>query len=227
MRTVVISLGGSIVAPDGVDVEFLKKFKTSIDLFLKENSDVRIIFVVGGGAPARNYQNSIKNMLGKVSADNLDWIGIRATHLNAEIIRCLFDVKDNLVVNPSDDNITFTGRVLVAGGWKPGFSTDTDSVYLAKRFNANMVINLSNTKGVYTSDPRKDKNAKFVEKISWKDFIDIVGKTWDPGLNVPFDPIASDFANKNGISVVCADGKDIDNTISILKNSTFIGTLIS
>ena len=124
------------------------------------------------------------------------------------------------------ENLQFTGRVLIAGGWKPGFSTDTDAVYLARRFGANRVINLSNIRKVYTDDPKKNPEAKPIDSISWKDFRKIVGDEWVPGKNTPFDPIASRLAEEAGIQVICAEGHSIENTIAILEGKPFEGTTI-
>ena len=54
----------------------------------------------------------------------------------------------------------------------------------------------------------------------------MVGYEWKPGLNAPFDPIASGLAEEAGLSVICADGRNISNTIAILKDEEFEGTVI-
>jgi len=54
----------------------------------------------------------------------------------------------------------------------------------------------------------------------------MVGSTWTPGANLPFDPIASARAEAADIRVICAAGKDLDNVFRILDGKTFIGTLI-
>ena len=121
----------------------------------------------------------------------------------------------------------FTGRILVAAGWKPGFSTDTDAVYLAEQFNADTVVNLSNIEKVYTDDPRKNPDAKPIDSISWTDFRKMVGDEWVPGKNCPFDPIASKKAQELGLKVICAAGKNISNLESILNEKDYIGTTIA
>ena len=133
---------------------------------------------------------------------------------------------DEAVVTDPTAEIEFSSRVLIASGWKPGFSSDTDAVYLAKRFGAKKVINLSNIAKVYTADPKIDPSATPIDSISWEDFRIMVGDTWVPGKNVPFDPIASKEAASLGLTVVCADGRNIENTLHILKNEDFVGTVI-
>jgi len=224
----VISLGGSIVAPDNVDVEFLKKFVTLIRSFLEADSNRHFIFVVGGGAPARRYQNAYREITeNNIKNEEADWVGIMATRLNAQLVKALMSewCAQEVVTNPCEVE-PLTGRVLVAAGWKPGFSTDYDAVLLAERFGADMVINLSNIEKVYTADPKKNPDAHPIDKISWKDFRAIVGDEWIPGKNVPFDPVASRHSEKIGLKVICAGGKDLENLGKILRGEAFIGTEI-
>jgi len=224
----VISLGGSIVAPAGVDVDFVKKFFDLIRSFIEGDSNRRFIFVVGGGGPARSWQNAYR----EISGDNLkdeeaDWIGIMATRLNAQLIKAIMSewCNQEVVTNPLEVD-PLTSNVLVAAGWKPGFSTDYDAVLLAERFGADMVINLSNIEKVFTADPKIDPNARPIDKISWADFRSMVGDEWIPGKNVPFDPIASRHAQKIGLKVICAGGKNLENLKKILNGEDFIGTTI-
>ena len=175
----VISLGGSIIAPDKFDSSFLSSFYTEMKKYLDEDRTRKLIFVCGGGAPARIYQNALRDVRKDCSSSEQDWLGIRATHLNGSLVRAIFSeyVTDELVTDPTADDISFSSQVLVAAGWKPGFSTDTDAVYLARRFNAGTVINLSNIAKVYTDDPRKNPDAEPLDDISWDDFIAMVGTT--------------------------------------------------
>ena len=48
----------------------------------------------------------------------------------------------------------------------------------------------------------------------------------EPGKNTPFDPIASKGAQQEGITVICAGGRDIENTRAILEGKPFKGTKI-
>ena len=227
MDTKVLSLGGSIIVPDDVDYVFLGKFRDAIESYLEKDGERRLIIVTGGGATARKYQDAAKKANKDIGNDELDWMGIRATHLNASLVKGIFgELAPDPIVTDMEGEIEFSGRILIAGGWKPGFSTDTDAVYLARRFNASKVINLSNIKKVYTDDPRKNPEAKPIDSISWKDFRKIVGDEWVPGKNTPFDPIASRLAEEAGIQVICAEGHSIENTIAILEGKPFEGTTI-
>jgi uridylate kinase len=223
----VISLGGSIVAPDTVDEVFLKNFVALIRQFLAEEGERRFILVVGGGAPARVYQNAYRNISRTPEDREADWIGIMATRLNAQLVRALMSewCPQEVVTDPTRAD-AMAGRVLVAAGWKPGFSSDNDAVLLAERFGAGSVINLSNIKQVYTDDPQKNRDAKPIDRISWPDFRALVGDEWKPGKNVPFDPVASRRAAELGLKVICAAGRDLENLEKILRGAPFLGTTI-
>jgi uridylate kinase len=223
----VISLGGSIVVPDGIDVDFLKNFVSLVQSFIKSEPERRFIFVVGGGGPARRYQNACREINSKIKDEEADWIGIMATRLNAQLLKTAMGELCNqeVVTNPMEVS-PLTGRVMVAAGWKPGFSTDYDAVLLAERFKADSVINLSNIEKVHTADPKTDPNARPIDKISWPEFREMIGDDWVPGKNVPFDPVASRHAEKIGLKVICAFGKNTENLKKILQGEPFTGTII-
>jgi len=213
-----------------VDIEFVKSFVDLIKSFTGKESDRYFIFVVGGGNPARTYQNAYRQITCKNSGttdEQADWIGIMATRLNAQLVKAVMGelCNQDVVINPSEVD-PMTSHVLVAAGWKPGFSTDYVSVILAERFGADMVINLSNIEKVYTADPKKDPNAVPIDKITWAEFRSMIGDEWVPGKNVPFDPIASRHAEKINLKVITAGGKNLENLKNILNGNEFIGTII-
>ena len=63
MITKVLSVGGSIIAPDKPDVSLLKNFTSMAISWLKANEDSRLILVAGGGGPARTYQKRLPVVL--------------------------------------------------------------------------------------------------------------------------------------------------------------------
>ena len=227
MKTKVLSLGGSIVAPEFPDAQFVAEFVLTVSAFLEKNEDSRLILVVGGGGPARIYQNALRKIVPNTTSDSADWVGIMATRLNAQFVKASFAelCTDDVVTDPTAQ-IDFRGRILVAAGWKPGFSTDNDAVLLAQKFGADTVVNLSNIEKVFTDDPKKNPDAKPLDKITWSDFRKMVGDEWNPGKNCPFDPIASRKAQELGLKVICALGRDIKNTLAILEERDFTGTTI-
>lgn len=220
----VISLGGSLINPGEIDAAFLKSFKALIDSYVKKRC--RFILITGGGRPARAYQSALTGTT-KPSKDDLDWMGIFATRLNAQLVRLMFGkLAHKSIIEDPNITVNFKEKILVAGGWMPGRSTDDDAVRLAKVYGAQTIINLSNIDYVYTKDPRKFKDAQKIESISWKDLQKIIGTKWTPGANTPFDPIAAKFANQHKLSVVIANGKNLQNLKNILDGKKIQGTVV-
>ncbi len=222
---IIVSLGGSLIVPEEIDIEFLKEFR---ELILKHTKlGKKFIIITGGGKTARRYQKAAAE-ISQLNEEDLDWIGIHGTRLNAHLLRTIFrDVAHPVRVKNPTKKEKFKEPVLVAAGWKPGCSTDFDAVLLAKTYNAKKLVNLTNIEYVYDKDPKKFKDAKPVEKISWADFRKIVGDEWDPGLNMPFDPVASKEAQKLGLEVAIMKGSDLKNFEAYINNEKFKGTVIS
>jgi len=231
-KTIVISLGGSLIVPkDGIDWKFLKRFRKLIIGEIKKGE--RFVIVTGGGKTCRDYQQAASKVT-KLTADDRDWLGIHTTRLNAHLIKTIFRDYAHPRINKNPKTKENLNKhfakgegIMVAAGWRPGWSTDLDATILAERLGAKTLINLSNIKYVYDRDPRQHKNAKKIEKISWHDFRKIVGSKWDPGLNAPFDPIASQKAQKLGLEVVIMNGKNLKNLENYLKGEKFVGTVIN
>jgi len=222
-KTIVLSLGGSIIIPDKLDVNFLKNFKIIVESFNKKN--YKFIIFCGGGKLARDYQKAASQIT-KLNNDDLDWIGIKVTWINAFLVKTMFkNNAENFIVIDPTKKVKFNKKILIAAGWKPGWSTDYDAVLLAKNLKVKTVINMSNIDYVYDKDPRKNKNAKKIKNICWKHFRELTGNKWQAGLNKPFDPIAAKEAEKSKIKVFII-GKNLKNFENLLNNKKFNGTTI-
>jgi len=216
----VISVGGSLIVPDSIDINFLLEFKKII---LTQNK--KFIIICGGGKTARRYQEAAKNIVPSLK-DELDWLGIQATILNAYLLKTIFKEKacKKIIRNPNE-KVNFNEDILIASGWKPGFSTDYDAVLLSKNFGIKKLVNLTNVDYVYNKDP-KFKDAKPIKEISWKEFRKLLPNKWEPGLSTPFDPVAAEEAEKSGLEVIVMNGKKLKNLENYLNKKEFIGTKI-
>jgi uridylate kinase len=225
MKTFIISLGGSVIVPDQINVGFLKKFRQLILSFVKKGH--RFILVTGGGRINREYNKAAKQM-GKVKARDLDWLGIAATKMNAELIRVLFaDYAYKKVINNPTVKVKTNKKIIVGSGFMPGCSSDKDTVFLAKQFKAKEVINLFDKDYVYDKDPDKFKDARPLKQIKWNDYLKIIGKKWRPRLSTPFDPEASKLAKKLGLRVIIIKGTNLNNLKAYLSGQAYKGTVIS
>ncbi|MGI5825881.1 MAG: UMP kinase [Patescibacteria group bacterium] len=227
-KTLLLSLGGSLIIPNGgVDTEFLSQFNQFIRKWVDQGW--RFVIVAGGGSVARHYRDAGREIIQKeLTADDLDWLGIHATRLNAHLIRTIFrEIAHPYIVKHYEIIIKTEKPILVAGGWKPGWSTDYCATVLAEDYNISELINMSNIDYVYSADPKVDKDAKPLKEISWTDYRAMVGEEWIPGMNAPFDPIASQKSQELDLTVKIVNGKNLENLEKCLAGEEFIGTTIA
>jgi len=224
-ETIIISLGGSLIIPENIDVDFLKDFKKLILSHAAQGK--KFVIITGGGKINRKYNEAAKE-IANPSHEDLDWIGIAALKLNAELLRVIFsEYAHNEVISNLSNKFSFEKPIAIGSAYKPGRSSDWDAVMAAKTIGAKKLINLSNIDYVYDSDPKINLNAKKIERISWADFQAIIPTEWTSRLSSPFDPIASELAQKEGMQVIIMNGKPIDNLAKCLNGEKFLGTIIS
>ena len=210
------------MAPGEIDIGFLKNFHHSLQKYLKTK---KFFILVGGGKIARNYQRALMEF-GAKPVDR-DWIGIKVTHLNAEVIKQAFKAYayPKIFTDPTI-KIKTNKDIVVGAGWKPGWSTDYDAVIVAKTHGIKTIINLTNIDYVYDKNPSEFPDAKPLKEVDWKTFRRIVGDKWSPGLSMPFDPRASKVADSLKIKVAMINGKNLERLEDFLNNKPFIGTTI-
>jgi len=222
-KTTVLSLGGSLIVPDRINRAFLSGFRALILNHIKKGK--KFIIICGGGSTCRNYQHAAADVA-KLTRDDLDWLGIHSSRLNAHLLRTIFrsNAYPRIVKDPRK-KVKTNKPVIIAAGWKPGFSTDYDAVMLARAHSVKTVLNLTDVDYVYTKDPKKT-GAKPIREISWKNFRSMVGNRWHPGLHSPFDPVAAKKAEQFGQRVIIMKGTNLKNLNSLLLQKQFKGTVI-
>ena len=213
-----------IVPPEGVDWHFLKEFRALILKKIKQGN--KFFLIAGGGITARNYVAAASRVV-KIEREDLDWLGIHATRLNAHLLRTVFRDQANpeIIKNPTF-RLFSEKKIMVASGWKPGWSTDYVASMIAQEYDVKTIINLSNIDYVYDKDPNKHADAKIKTKMTWAEFRKLVGNIWSPGLNAPFDPVAAKKSQELGLEVIIMNGKNIDNLKNCLEEKKFKGTVI-
>ncbi len=225
----VIKLGGSLIVPDaGIDVEYIKKFDAFIRRQVTERNRRFFIFI-GGGRLARHYRDAGAEVTGhELANEDLDWLGVHATRLNAHLFRTIFRdlahpaiIKDYNFIHKPDK------PVVIAAGWKPGWSTDYVAVVLAQDYDIKTIVKMSNTDYIYDRDPRVYPDATPIERISWSEYRTIVGDEWVPGSSAPFDPVASKLAAEINARVLYLDGNHLENVERALDGEPFVGTTIA
>jgi uridylate kinase len=109
----------------------------------------------------------------------------------------------------------------------PGCSTDYDAALFAKAIKADLLINATNVKGVYSSDPKKNPRAKRFKKLSYEEFERIIsGLEQTPGEYRLFDLKAAKLIKKARIKTLIIDGRNPKNILKAVEGKV-VGTIIS
>lgn len=226
-ETVVISVGGSLIVPDAIDSAFLSGCKALVESQIAGTAR-RFILIAGGGKTARRYQEAAA-VVSQLAPDDLDWLGIEATRLNALLLRTIFArlAYRQIVTNPDDIlDVPKESPLVIAAGYRPGASTDLRAVQIARNCGATKLINLSNIDYLYSDDPRTNPHARKIERISWPDFTKLIPVEWTPGLSSPFDPIAARAAEAFGLEVAIMNGANLHEVENYLEGKPFTGTIL-
>lgn len=232
---IILKLGGSVISHSNklIDFSYLREFR---DLLQEQVLLGRkFIVVVGGGQLVRNYLDYSKSQ-GNISLErDLHWIGVAGNTLNAEVIRGFLgdDLAeahvwkyDDLYKLPQQE---FNKPIAVAGGFLAGRSSDWVALQIAQALGVIKIFDLKNTDGVYSSDPRIDSKAKFLSKITWDEYLEIIGNPQEhkPGANYPVDVIAAREAKEIGAKYYIIKASDFVNIEKAINNEEYKGTLIS
>jgi len=223
MKTWVISLGGSRIVPDKVDDKFLIRFKKLID----SHPTQKFVVVTGGGSTARKYISALRKLGRQTKTQSME--GIAVTRLHARFMARFFgkSANEGIPMNMkkvksllSKNHVVFCGALR----WKKRNTSDGTAAKLAGFLKCSF-INLTNVKGLYSDDPRKNKKAKFISKISWNDFEKVAGSVeFEAGQHFVLDQSAAKLIKKKKIvTYIVGSLESIDN---ILKGKRFIGTVI-
>lgn len=227
-ESIILSLGGSLIIPNGgINSSFLKEFSAFIRRHVANGR--RFFIIAGGGATARHYIDGAIEVIENVTNEDLDWLGIHSTRLNAHLVRTIFrDIARPQIIEHYDEKVDIEDYpVIIGSGWKPGWSTDYCAVSMALNYGAKKIINMSNTDGVYDKDPHKDSSAQRFDHITWQDYRQMIGDSWTPGLSAPIDPVAAKLSDEQDLTVVTLDGKNLENLENAIEGNQFVGTTIS
>lgn len=224
-KMVVLSLGGSLIIPNEIDITFLKEFKKII---LKNTKEYKFIIVCGGGSIARKYISALREI--KINEKLQSLSGISATRMNARFMSYFFN-------NDQEKGIPHTMKILKkyikkqdvifcgALEYKPHQTSDSTAAEIAKNFKT-FFINLTNVQGLHDKNPLEYKNARFIPKISWNDFDKMANKTkFKPGQHFVLDQTASKIILKNKIKTYIL-GKQLKEFDNLLNSKKFKGTII-
>ncbi len=223
---IVLSIGGSVINPGEPDVKFLLAMSK---LLSKIHAKEPIAVVAGGGRAARIYAGAIGELGGtRFLADKA---AILATRQNAALLIAALGESAWPTVPSTFEEACVgaaSGKIVVMGGTIPGITTDTDAALLGEMLGAKRLVNISNVDGVYTADPRKDKAAKKIERMSFEELLSIASKgdTRKPGENFVFDLFACKIIARSRIEAHFI-GPKLDQIESAVFGRKHSGTIVS
>jgi uridylate kinase len=219
---VVLRIGGSVLgSPPSAKV-----VTAYADVIADLNYEGHFIaVVVGGGGISRDYIKSASEM--GLSSYQQDTVAIHASRLNARLVAMKLGGVSS--VPTSIDGMLqrlARNRIAVMGGLKPGITTDTVAATVAAKWRADILVKASDQKGIYTEDPRRNKKAKKLDKITYEEMKQILGGSHRPGIHSIVDPVAVDQLIESRVKLVVLDGSDAKGVVKAVHGEK-IGTVVS
>ena len=222
MKSIVISIGGSVILSEDIDNSYFEDIAICLKELCKK---FKIYLIVGGGKTARTYID-LGRKLG-FDEETLDEIGISLTRVNAKILATVLDISNKSIPLSTDEAINIDEPIVVMGGTSPGHSTDLVGAELSEKVNACKFIVATNVNGVFDKDPNKYNDAKQLKEVSIKQLVSEHGTNWgSAGKNVVIDGPALELINKAGIPTFVLNGKRLDELKKAISDQSFDGTVI-
>jgi uridylate kinase len=224
---IIISLGGSLIVPDGINHKLLHEFKR---VLLKNAKKYKFVIVCGGGKTARNYIKGLENEDISKKQYFQGLVGIASTRLNARFMTYFFgneaywgipeDMKQIKYLLKHND-IVFCGALRYA----ENETSDGTSAKLARFFNTDF-INLTNVNGLHDKNPKTHKNARFIPEISHQEFYKMAKQIeFKPGQHFVLDQNAAYTIMKYNITTYIL-GPDMNQLDNLLNKKHFVGSVI-
>ena len=190
-----------------------------------------LALVIGGGNLLRGFEASSFG----VDRPTADGAGMLATVMNALVFQSLLESlgRDTRVMTAIDMQQIAEpfirrrairhlekGRIVIlAGGTgNPYFTTDSAAALRAAELNCSSLIKATSVKGVYTADPKKNPEARLLERVSPQDFLMNDYRVMDAS--------AVSLCRENGIPILVfkLDGPD---TLKRAMAGENVGTVIA
>ena len=205
----------------------------SIALQLKEikNMGVELAVVIGGGNIFRGLEASARGM----DRSTADYMGMLATVINGMALQDALERKgaftrvqtaiamealaEPYIRRRAIRHLEKGRIVILAGGTgNPYFTTDTTAALRAIELGAEVILKATKVDGIYSADPKKNKNAKRFSKLR---YIEVLKK----GLKV-MDATAISLCMDNNLPIVVFDLMKHGNIRRVVIGEN-IGTTVS
>jgi len=221
---IVVKIGGHVIFNDELDVSLLKEYSK---IFRQKYDGGRWVIVVGGGGPARRYVESAR-LLG-LNEGLCDEIGIKITRINALILSSLLSDLAYPAIPENLEQVraySASGKIVVMGGLQPGQSTMAVSALAAETINAEKLIIATDVDGIYTSDPKKNPDAKLIREISVNELLKkLTEYSHEAGEYKLADLLGLKIISRSRIPTVYLNGRKPENLRKALEGEN-VGTLL-
>jgi len=221
---VVIRIGGSVVASP-VNTKLISEY---IDLLERlQELGHKIVVVIGGGSLAREFIQYARGIgLKEVEQDEA---AISVSRLIAQLFMLkLSDTGIGMIPTSLEDlrRKVERGKIIVMGGLKPGMTTDTVAAMAAEQIKADLLVKATDQEGIYTSDPRTNKNAKRIDKLSFDDLTRLFEHNKHrAGMHQIIDPEAVRILRTGRTRTIVVSGFKPENVLLAIEGKE-IGTVI-
>ncbi len=219
-----VKLGGFLFGED-LNMQLLKAYAGEIR---KLSSDgYKLVIVTGGGETARRYVKASKDL--GVSEALCDELGIQVSRFNSLLlIASLWEIAYRRVPSTIEEAIAEVkeGLPVVMGGSQPGQSTNAVAALAAELMGADILVNLTDVRGVYARDPKLERDVKVLETITVKKLEEIISeKSFAAGRYELLDPLALKVIERSKIRTIITSGLDPKNLTKAIRGEK-IGTKI-
>ncbi len=225
METVVVSLGGSVLAPGEPDAAYARRLAAELHALSRTH---QLFVVTGGGRAARAYIEAGRAL--GAPEPFLDRLGIKVTRLNARILIAALGGEAPDAMPHTIEEAVAAGRasnLVVMGGTTEGHTTDAVAAELAEAVHAVRLVNATSVDGVYTADPAKDRTAKRLDRVGYEQLIRLAGEAHGKaGPSIVFDPKAARIVAKARVPVAVVNGRDVEAFVNAIAGKPFHGTLV-
>ena len=219
----VLKLGGFIFDSELSD-KIIDRYAGILREFSKRN---RLVVVTGGGSIARKYITAARDL--GASEFFCDQIGIHVSRLNARLLATALRESACQKIPESPDDLVESLNselIVVIGGLQPGQSTNAVAALAAEAMHADLLVNATKVDGAYTTDPRRDPNAKKLDEVTPDQLMKILStEGFKAGEYDLMDPLALRIIKRSNIHTVIVDGSDSSNIEKALRGKR-IGTRI-
>jgi uridylate kinase len=220
---VVVSVGGSVLAPD-LEPDQVRAYADVIEGLV--DAGHRVGVVVGGGTVARDYIGAAREL--GANEMQLDQLGIGVTRLNARLL--IAALGDRAAPTPpetyEDAGAAFhRGDVPVMGGVAAAQTTDAVSAALAEYVNADLLVYATSVPGVFSADPETNPDATKHDHLNPGELVSIIAEIeMAAGSNAPVDLLAAKVIERAGLHAVVLDGADPANVDAAVRTGEHEGT---